>query len=172
MVVDTLTFNNRDKDMFFILEDNCYSHVKTRYVIEDNNYSSVDFLGYTPEECFDGQHLFDGYMRVDEFFTMLKDDTLIFGEARMCWWYFANKFFDFTLPYGTNIKPNDYSKLTPEHLTEFGKMMIDQKWVDERVIYQLAMEYMQYGWFGSLCAEIANIRRIEIESKKNSQFDL
>ena len=103
MVVDTLKFNNKDKDMFFILEDNCYSHVKTRYVIEDSNYSSVDFLGYTPEECFDGQHLFDGYMRVDEFFTMLKDDTLIFGEARMCWWYFANKFFDFTLPYGNHI---------------------------------------------------------------------
>ena len=172
MVVDTLKFDNRDKDMFFILEDNCYSHVKTRYVIEDNNYSSVDFLGYTPEECFDGQHLFDGYMRVDEFFTMLKDDTLIFGEARMCWWYFANKFFDFTLPYGNHSKPNDYSKLTPEHLTEFGKMMIDQKWVDERVIYQLAMEYMQYGWFSSLCAEIANIRRIELESKKNSVFEL
>ena len=172
MVVDTLKFDNRDKDMFFILEDNCYSHVKTRYVIEDNNYSSVDFLGYTPEECFDGQHLFDGYMRVDEFFTMLKDDTLIFGEARMCWWYFANKFFDFTLPYGNHSKPNDYSKLTPEHLTEFGKMMIEQRWVDERVIYQLAMEYMQYGWFNSLCAEIANIRRLELESKKNSVFEL
>ena len=81
-------------------------------------------------------------------------------------------FFDFTLPYGTNIKPNDYSKLTPEHLTEFGKMMIEQRWIDERVIYQLAMEYMQYGWFSSLCAEIANIRRIELESKKNSRFEL
>ena len=31
---------------------------------------------------------------------------------------------------------------------------------------------MQYGWFGSLCAEIANIRRIELKSKKNSQFEL
>ena len=170
-VVDTLTFNNRDKDMFFILENNCYSHVKTHYVIEDRDYSSIDFLRHELEESFDGQHLFDVYMREDKF-TMLKDDDLIFGEARMCWWRFANKFFDFILPYGNHSKPNDYSKLTLEHLTEFGKMMIEQRWVDERVVYQLAMEYMQYGWFGSLCAEIANIRRIELEKKKSSQFDL
>ena len=175
MVMDTIKFNNEHKDMFFILENNCYSHVKTRYIIEDRNYSSVDFLRYELEESFDGQHLFDVYMGVDKFimsFTMLKDDALIFGKARMCWWFFANKFFDFPLPYSTDNKPNDYSKLTPEHLSEFGKMMIEQKWIDERIIFQLAREYMQYGWFSSLCTEIANIRRIEIESKKNSQFEL
>ena len=175
MVVDTIKFNNEHKDMFFILENNCYSHVKTHYIIKDRNYSSIDFLGYEREESFDGQHLFDVYMGVDKFimsFTMLKDDALIFGKARMCWWFFANKFFDFPLPYSTDSKPNDYSKLTPEHLSEFGKMMIEQKWIDERVIYQLAREYMQYGWFSSLCAKIVNIRRIEIESKNNSQFEL
>ena len=171
MVVDTLKFNNNDKDMFFILEDNCYSHVKSRHIIEDRNYSSVDFLGYTRYECFDGQHLFDEYMGVEKF-TMLNDDALIFGDVRMLWWCLVDKFFDFSLPYCTDIKPNDYSKLTLKHLSEFGKMMIEQRWVDEKIIFQLAREYMQYGWFSRLCGEIANIRRIEIESKKNSIFEL
>ena len=51
-------------------------------------------------------------------------------------------------------------------------MMVERRWVDERVIFQLAREYMQYGWFCRLCGEIANIRRVELETKKKSKFEL
>ena len=74
--------------------------------------------------------------------------------------------------YNIDIEPNDYSKLSSDNYSEFGKMMVERGWVDEKVIFQLAREYMQYGWFSSLCGELANIRRIEIESKKNSVFEL
>ena len=169
MVVETLTLNNEDKDMFFILEDNCYSHLQTRY--EDG--VTDDILDYDFDERFNGEHLIYAFSDgITGGFDSLKDDALIFGDIRKFWWCLVDKFFDFSLPYCTDIKPNDYSKLTLKHLSEFGKMMIEQRWVDERVIFQLAKEYMQYGWFSSLCAEIAYIRRIEIELKKNSKFDL
>ena len=171
-VLDTLKFNNGDGDMFFILEDNCYSHIKTHYVVcNDKDYTSINILEYECDESFDGHHLIEGFSG-EERFTNLKDDDLVFGEARMCWWFFIENFFDFSLRYNNDIKPNDFSKLTLEHLSEFGKMMIGQGWVDDKIIFQLAREYMQYGWFCSLCGELANIRRIELESKKASQFEL
>ena len=169
MVVETLKFDNEDGDMFFILEDNYYSHLQTRY----DDWGSIDILKYDCDERFVGEHLiYECSLGGNSVFNSLNDDALIFGDVRICWWYLVGQFFDFSLPYCTDIKPNDYSKLTLKHLSEFGKMMIEQRWVDERVIFQLAKEYMQYGWFSSLCAEIAYIRRIEIESKKNSKFDL
>ena len=171
IVLEILKFNNEDGDMFFVLDDNYYSHIKTRYEVEDMDYTSIDILANECEESFDGHHLIEGFIG-EERFTNLKDDDLVFGEARMCWWFLVDNFFDFSLRYSTDTKPNDFSKLTPEHLTEFGKMMIGQGWVDDKVIFQLAREYMQFGWFCSLCGEIANIRRIELESKKNSMFEL
>ena len=169
MVVETVTLNNSDKDMFFILEDNYYSHIKTRY----DEWASIDILEYDCEEQFVGQYLLDefSYGCTGEF-NNLNDDALIFGDVRLCWWYLVDKFFNFSLAYNIDIEPNDYSKLSSDNYSEFGKMMVERKWVDERVIFQLAMEYMQYGWFCRLCGEIANIRRIEIESKKNSMFEL
>ena len=74
--------------------------------------------------------------------------------------------------YNIDIEPNDYSKLSSDNYSEYGKMMVERKWVDEKVIFQLAREYMQYGWFCRLCGEIANIRRIELEKKKSSIFEL
>ena len=169
MVVETLKFNNSDGDMFFILEDNYYSHLRTRY--EDG--APDDILEYDDDETFVGENLiieFGGYATGE--FNLLKDDALIFGDVRKDWWFFVDKFFDFSLGYNIDIEPNDYSKLSSDNYSEFGKMMVERGWVDERVIFQLAREYMQYGWFCRLCGEIANIRRIEIESKKNSQFEL
>ena len=169
MVVETVTLNNSNKDMFFMLEDNYYSHLQTRY--EDG--VTDDILEYDCDESFNGEHLIYAFSDgITGGFDSLKDDALIFGDIRKFWWCLVDKFFDFPLGYNIDIKPNDYSKLTPEHLSEFGKMMVEQRWVDERVIFQLAREYMQYGWFCRLCGEIANIRRIEIESKKASQFEL
>lgn len=169
MVVETLKFDNSDGDMFFILEDNYYSHLRTRY--EDS--APDDILEYDCDERFVGENLlieFGGYATGE--FNLLKDDALIFDNVRKDWWFFVDKFFDFSLGYNIDIEPNDYSKLSSDNYSEFGKMMVERKWVDERVIFQLAREYMQYGWFCRLCGEIANIRRIEIESKKNSQFEL
>ena len=171
-VLETLKLNNWGNDMFFILDDDSYSHIKTRYEVEDMDYTSIDILANECEESFDGHHLIEGFIG-EERFTNLKDDDLVFGEARMCWWFLVDKFFDFSLHYSTDdIKPNDYSKLSSDNYSEFGKMMVEQGFVDERMIFQLAREYMQYGWFCSLCGELANIRRIELESKKNSKFEL
>ena len=172
MVLETLKLDDGSHDMIFILEDNCYSHIKTHYEIDGNDYTTIDILENEWEESFVGHHLIEGLIGAERF-TNLKDDDLIFGEARMCWWFLIDRFFDFSLRYSTDdIKPNDFSKLTLEHLSEFGKLMIGQGWVDDKVIFQLAKEYMQYGWFCSLCGELANIMRIELESKKNSMFDL
>ena len=169
MVVETRTLNNEDKDMFFILEDNCYSHLQTRY--EDG--VTDDILDYDFDESFNGEHLIYAFSDgITWRFDSLKDDALIFGDIRMCWWYLVDKFFDFSLGYNIDIEPNDYSKLSSDNYSEFGKMMVERRWVDEMIIFQLAREYMQYGWFCRLCGEIANIRRIEIESKKASQFEL
>ena len=169
MVVETLKFDNSNGDMYFILEDNYYSHLRTRY--EDS--APDDILEYDDDERFVGENLiieFSGYATGE--FNLLNDDALIFGNVRKDWWLFVDEFFDFSLGYNIDIEPNDYSKLSSDNYSEFGKMMVERRWVDERVIFQLAREYMQYGWFCRLCDEIANIRRIEIESKKNSQFDL
>ena len=172
IVLEILKFNNEDGDMFFVLDDNYYSHIKTRYMVCNNSDCTfIDILKYECDESFDGHHLIEGLGGEDRF-TNLKDDDLVFGVARLCWWFFVDKFFDFSLRYSTDTKPNDFSKLTLEHLTEFGKMMIGQGWVDDKIIFQLAREYMQFGWFCSLCGELANIRRIELESKKNSIFEL
>ena len=171
IVLEILKFNNEDGDMFFVLDDNYYSHIKTRYMVCNNSDCTfIDILKYECDESFDGHHLIEG-LGGEVRFTNLKDDDLVFGVARLCWWFFVDKFFDFSLRY-SDTKPNDFSKLTPEHLSEFGKMMIGQGWVDDKVIFQLAREYMQFGWFCSLCGELANIRKIELETKKNSQFDL
>ena len=166
MVVETIKFDNEDNDMFFILEDNCYSHLKTRYA----DGGPDDILELDCDERFVGEHLIYefGDCGTGEF-NSLKDDVLIFGDVRMSWWYLVEKFFDFSLGYNIDIEPNDYSKLTSDNYSEFGKMMVDRGWVDEKVIFQLAKEYMEHGWFDRLCVEIANIRRI---SKKVSQFDL
>ena len=169
MVVETLKFDNSNGDMYFILEDDYYSHLRTIY--EDGALD--DILEYDDDESFVGENLiigFGGYATRE--FKLLKDDALIFDNVRKDWWFFVDKFFDFSLGYNIDIKPNDYSKLSSDNYSEFGKMMVERGWVDERVIFQLAREYMQYGWFCRLCDEIANIRRIEIESKKNSIFEL
>ena len=161
MVVETLKFDNEDGDMFFILEDNYYSHLQTRY----DDWGSIDILKYDCAERFSGEHLIYEYtLGGNSVFNSLNNDALIFGDVRICWWYFVGQFFDFSLAYNIDSEPNDYSKLVPEHLSEFGKMMVERRWVDERVIFQLAREYMQYGWFCRLClcGEIANIKRIEI----------
>ena len=169
-VLETLKLNNWGNDMFFILENNCYSHIKTRYKIDsDEECTSIDILGNEWEERYVGQHLIDEHI-CSERFNTLKDDDLIFGEARVCWWFLVNKFFNFSLYYDN--KPNDYSKLSSDNYSEFGKIMIERGFVDEKVIFQLAREYMQYGWFCSLCGELANIRRIERESKMGSIFEL
>lgn len=168
MVVETVTLNNEGKDMFFMLEDNNYSHLQTLY--EDG--APDDILEYDWDERFAGEHLIYEFGCGAGEFNSLKDDSLIFGVVRMCWWDLVDKFFDFSLGYNIDIEPNDYSKLSSENYSEFGKMMVEKRWVDEMVIFQLAREYMQYGWFIRLCGEIANIRRIEIESKKNSKFEL
>ena len=169
MVVESLKFDNEEGDMFFILENNYYSHLKSRY----NDWGPIDILGYDCEEQFVGQYLLDEFScGFTKSFESLKDNALIFGDVRICWWYLIDKFFDFSLGCNIDIAPNDYSKLVPEHLSEFGKMMVERRWVDGRVIFQLAREYMQYGWFIRLCGEIANIRKIKIESKKNSKFEL
>ena len=166
MVVETLKFDNSDGDMFFILEDNCYSHLKTRYA----DGGPDDILELDCDERFVGEHLIYefGDCGTGEI-NSLKDDALIFGNARMCWWFLVEKVFDFPLGYNIDIEPNDYSKLSSDNYSEFGKMMMERGWVDERVIFQLAKEYIQHGWFDRLCVEISNIRRI---SKKVRQFDL
>lgn len=169
MVVETLKLDNADNDMFFVLEDNCYSHLKTLY---DDGIPN-DILAYDSDEQFVGQHLLDEFSSCGTIgFDSLEDDALIFDDVRKRWWHLADEFFDFSLCYLFDIEPNDYSKLVPEHLSEFGKMMIERRWIDERVIFQLARERMQHGWFNRLCGELANIRRIELESKKKSQFEL
>ena len=169
MVVETVKLNNNSKDMFFILEDNSYSHLQTLY--EDGGPD--DILEYDCNERFVGEHLiyefsFSGMSE----FNRLNDNGLIFGDVRACWWYLADKFFDFSLGYNIEIEPNDYSKLSSDNYSEFGKMMVERRWVDERLIFQLAREYMEYGWFCRLCGEIANIRRVELETKKKSKFEL
>ena len=169
MVVETLKFDNSDGDMFFILEDNYYSHLQTRY----DDGAPYDILRYDDDERFVGEHLiYEFSVSGTNGFNNLNDDALIFGDVREPWWFLIDKFFNFSLGYNIDIEPNDYSKLSSDNYSEFGKMMVERRWVDERVIFQLAREYMQYGWFCRLCGEIANIRRIEIESKKNSQFEL
>lgn len=169
MVVETLKFDNSDGDMYFILENNCYSHLQTRY----DDGAPYDILRYDGDERFVGEHLiYEFSVSGTNGFNNLNDDSLIFGDVREPWWFLVDQFFDFSLGYNIDIEPNDYSKLSSDNYSEFGKMMVERRWVDERVIFQLAREYMQYGWFCRLCGEIANIRRIEIESKKNSQFEL
>ena len=169
MVVETLKFNNSDGDMFFILEDNYYSHLRTRY--EDS--APDDILEYDCDESFVGEHLiYEFSVNGTSEFNSLNDDALIFGNVRMSWWYLVEKLFNFSMDYNIDIEPNDYSKLSSDNYSEFGKMMVERRWVDERVIFQLAKEYMQYCWFCRLCGEITNIRRIEFETKRNSQFDL
>lgn len=169
MVVETLKFDNSDGDMFFILENNYYSHLQTRY----DDGAPYDILRYDSDERFVGEHLiYEFSVSGTNGFNNLNDDALIFGDVREPWWYLVDQFFDFSLGYNIDIEPNDYSKLSSDNYSEFGKMMVERRWVDERVIYQLAMEYMQYGWFCRLCGEIANIRRIELEKKKSSQFEL
>ena len=169
MVVETLKFDNSDGDMYFILEDNCYSHLQTRY----DDGAPYDILRYDGDERFVGEHLiYEFSVSGTNGFNNLNDDALIFGDVREPWWYLVDQFFDFSLGYNIDIEPNDYSKLSSDNYSEFGKMMVERRWVDERVIFQLAREYMQYGWFSRLCGEIANIRRIELEKKKSSQFDL
>lgn len=169
MVVETLKFDNSDGDMYFILEDNCYSHLQTRY----DDGAPYDILRYDGDERFVGEHLiYEFSVSGTNGFNNLNDAALIFGDVREPWWFLVDQFFDFSLGYNIDIEPNDYSKLSSDNYSEFGKMMVERRWVDEKVIFQLAREYMQYGWFSSLCAEIANIRRIELESKKNSKFDL
>lgn len=169
MVVETLKFDNSDGDMFFVLEDNCYSYLQTRY--EDG--APDDILMCDCDEHFNGEHLICEFsVSGTAGFNNLNDDALIFGDVREPWWFFVDKFFDFSLGYNIDIEPNDYSKLSSDNYSEFGKMMVERGWVDERVIFQLAREYMQYGWFCRLCGEIANIRRIELEKKKSSIFEL
>lgn len=169
MVVETLKFDNSDGDMFFVLENNNYSYLQTRY----DDGAPYDILRYDDDERFNGEHFIHKFsVSGTGGFNNLNDDALIFGDVREPWWFFVDKFFDFSLGYNIDIEPNDYSKLSSDNYSEFGKMMVERRWVDERVIFQLAREYMQYGWFCRLCGEIANIRRIELESKKNSKFDL
>ena len=168
-VLETLKLNNCGNDMFFLLEHNCYSPIKTYYEIDSDDYTSIDIFENERQERYVGQHLIDE-LSCAESFTALKDDDLVFGEARVCWWFLVNNFFDFSLYYDN--EPNDYSKLSSDNYSEFGKMMIGRGFVDESVIFQLAREYMQYGWFCSLCGELANIRRIERESKMGSVFEL
>ena len=169
MVVETLKFDNEDGDMFFILEDNYYSHLQTRY----DDWGSIDILKYDCDERFVGEHLiYEHTLGGNSVFNSLNDDALIFGDVRICWWYLVGQFFDFSLAYNIDIEPNDYSKLSSDNYSEFGKMMVERRWVDERVIFQLAKEYMQYCWFCRLCNEITNIKRIEIETKLNSIFEL
>lgn len=169
MVVETLELNNQYNDMFFFLEDNCYSHLKTCY----DEYSTIDILENDCDESFVGEHLiYEFSVNGTSEFNSLNDDALIFGNVRMSWWYLVEKLFDFSMGYNINIEPNDYSKLSSDNYSEFGKMMVERRWVDERVIFQLAKEYMQYCWFCRLCGEITNIRRIEFETKRNSKFEL
>ena len=169
MVVETLKFDNSDGDMFFILEDNYYSYLQTRY----DDGAPYDILRYDDDERFVGEHLIHEFsVSGTNGFNNLNDDALIFGDVREPWWFLVDKFFDFSLGYNIDIEPNDYSKLSSDNYSEFGKMMVERRWVDERVIFQLAREYMQYGWFCRLCGEIANIRRIELEKKKSSIFEL
>ena len=169
MVVETLKFDNSDGDMFFILEDNYYSHLQTRY----DDGAPYDILRYDDDERFVGEHFIHKFsVSGTNGFNNLNDDALIFGDVREPWWFLIDKFFNFSLGYNIDIEPNDYSKLSSDNYSEFGKMMVERGWVDERVIFQLAREYMQYGWFCRLCGEIANIRRIELEKKKSSIFEL
>ena len=169
MVVETLKFDNSDGDMFFILENNCYSHLRTRY----DDGAPYDILRYDDDERFVGEHFIHKFsVSGTAGFNNLNDDALIFGDVREPWWFLGDQFFDFSLGYNIDIEPNDYSKLSSDNYSEFGKMMVERRWVDERVIFQLAREYMQYGWFCRLCGEIANIRRIELEKKKSSIFEL
>lgn len=169
MVVETLKFDNEDKDMFFILENNSYSHLKTRYA----DGRPDDILEYDCYERFNGEHLLLEFSGCGtEAFNNLNDDVLVFGELRKAWWFLVEKFFNFPLGYNIDIEPNDYSELSSDNYSELGNMMVDRGWIDERVIFQLAREYMQYGWFCRLCNLLGKIRRVELESKTGSQFDL
>lgn len=116
------------------------------------NGKFVDMLITPYVRCHHGVNEFEFYFGVynHKYFSMCPSFTLDYYEA-------SGSSDDFRL--ATNDEKTQFF----EDCRSFGY---------EWVIFQLAMEYMQYGWFSSLCAEIANIRRIELESKKNSVFEL